>query len=107
MTKLESRFKVGDIVRVVDDIKTLKVSGDGSKNHSYVKPMNEFCGKFATVTNVSRAIGSFELCYSLMLKGENGATSTWWFLESHIVPLDEDDELSAVDSDELMKLVFG
>lgn len=65
-------YHVGDIVRVVDDIEILKVSGDGSKNRSYVKPMNEFCGKFATVTNVSRAIGSFEPSYCLLLKERMG-----------------------------------
>lgn len=102
----EPIFKVGDVVLVVDDRRKLRVSFDGSENPAYVRPMDEFCGKFATVMRVS-VTSTPEPTYYLRLEREDGATASWYFLESHIMPPDDDDELDSIDGDALIKLVFG
>lgn len=97
------RFEVGDIVTVVDDPKMLRVHGDGGKNPAYVPPMDKFCGEEAVVIKTAATFPE----PSYQLRMVDGGFSIWWFCESHIVSLEENDELNQVDSDELMKLVFG
>lgn len=96
-------FEVGEMVRVVDDPKLLKVYTDGNgfraKNPNYVSQMDEFCGEIALVDRII-CWENNPIQYYLKIGDE-----AWWFKEDHLLLLEDNEAFAPISEEDILRLM--